>query len=1840
MRIGSKQKNAVLSPSARWKDRFHRTGLLGELSIFVSRPTFDLLRRNDDKGKTAYAVIKKFVESLRDDEAESTHTHFDNGRLSGLRLNLENESLFCMGPFNVNTEMNRASKGLLIHLEVNVDSTDDSDKTTGLEIQLRSHFEKMVAQLPLDETGSKDSENIFKILYSSDTTQINPDAYDLAAARLLPSEPLIDENYKQTTFRQFLLRQFNEVRLHDDSNKVNVEQVRAIDMYEYSKSTLLNLSGRPGTGKSTILHILVCEALLQKGPMRGERRLLYLATTLDLLREARNEIKGLLTYVYELTKNLQQDMVDCIDFVTEEDLYIRAPSSSESSIQDREALLAVLEKIRNDKPFEDNTKKWKHWTNPANVDTLQRVLRNFVYGVFGSPSEFCKWVPQGMNDQKIKQRFERPFNLLRPFDNKLAESIGSDELGSDIDALYFWDPDFSDTKLAARKVRELCHLLEKPGGLSDYLIDLKRKKMTGLWDPSGLIHRDQHEFSFHEIDEDDELKKRTQTHGWDGIFVDESQDFSIKTLSTLLSLFSNRGLHRKNNFNPFTFVAVGDEYQTIRGTLFQGGMLHINKLITDWTKVLISESVDSTHTLSENLPLPQKKSLRANYRNFEQAVAAINKIVEYMRGIAQKTGKKRAIKLNEYDVERTGVIARIPPAGASPDSENVEVWEEILRTLLGQLTDKFDSRTPVEVELKVSMIYPLEQFTNVGDVVRGLRNVIDGDVQDTVKSIFEEILEFTNHQIEKYEDKEEVLGKLSEAGLMDIASIKGLTVPTVIALQPPIVQEGDPWFVNMQRLALSLVMISRPQFGLFIAASKNNYKKLTGTYEEYNSTLPDDLNFKDRLANASVPETPPERLFNSALNNWYNKRTWQRVTELEHISGTSKEFARWLQSIHIKIRNDEINEAINELEKYEDFVSNKDDIDHYLDASRFIDKGAIFAAKFFLSMHRSLRDLLKHPGAEVHLGEIRDLWLEIEKAMVGIDERPRIAKEANAYRWMRLIFGQLAELPTGMESTPWDAYQDEQPNFESHIRAPDVVGRPRLKISPWKFSRPPHAEPEQFELWMSEETRWTPSSKILRKIANEFLQKPEHYLKRQKTEWFLNFLENDAKQMLEASTKAILCDEPDFRELHWLQSFCLNLEAIEENPNKETYFYNQLRVLLESELSANDKVAEAVSRWVLSQKSGQSIQTCLKHIASLSSEKKTRKREILRHLDTKSILIHWLNTVNVRRLVDLAPEIKFLFTVNDDGLNSAVVEELSHLLSFNNRKKQQNPPQQKKTSLQEIDYRSNKAPEEAFLNALLSINLSKDFNRFEGELLDSTKNFTERMFAGLLLHDAKSVDESRLNLLYSELTFAASHLQMNLEGEHRANEVLSWFESIKNPSGFDGAELLLKSINEVKEGAHDVAFRTLMRVMKEGSFVKMEPLFSTHPAQCIRLHKSIKPDWPYNREMSTGLNHVQTWRFGGHNWNWKKLPSSGVRADPTERFGSPDGIAAISNNIHTFTAYILLDRFVRTSPDGIDRELIEAHLIKGGALNELSALRMYDACSDPEKSINDVLTTYCDVLDLNRQMYLMHLEGGNQLVSSVPINYIPPSISREIFREYGNDLENTIDLLPRYIPGEASRPIQNAIVECEKKLKPYFLAMNNHNLRSSISQRLRPNNVDLNSPEDAIQYVSEVVDALGEATFQAYPDEIFTFPDNFYDVEFNGRRELALRFVGGSSMLTQPTQLLGWHWGWSPKPFFEFLKHRVADDEEMLIKAICREYGVPGFQKILSQKFDRDPRKLLEELEQLLEEQKVPAGIILSILRAIEENKLDASQEYIIKDKLGNLAIVDEIIELMKTESN
>ena len=118
-------------------------------------------------------------------------------------------------------------------------------------------------------------------------------------------------------FKKMILHQFNEIRLVDDSTKVNYEQVSAINRFSISDSPMQNLSGRPGTGKSTIQHILVCEYLLQPGSHQYNRKVLYLATTQALLDEAREEIKSILMNIYGLKLPSSNKLIADIDFINE-----------------------------------------------------------------------------------------------------------------------------------------------------------------------------------------------------------------------------------------------------------------------------------------------------------------------------------------------------------------------------------------------------------------------------------------------------------------------------------------------------------------------------------------------------------------------------------------------------------------------------------------------------------------------------------------------------------------------------------------------------------------------------------------------------------------------------------------------------------------------------------------------------------------------------------------------------------------------------------------------------------------------------------------------------------------------------------------------------------------------------------------------------------------------------------------------------------------------------------------------------------------------------------------------------------------------------------------------------------------------------------------------------------------------------------------------------------------------------------------------------------------------------------------------------------------------------------
>ena len=128
-----------------------------------------------------------------------------------------------------------------------------------------------------------------------------------------------------------------------------------------------NLSGRPGTEKSTIQHILVCETLLQPGESRGKRKLLYMATTKRLLDEFKEEIKSILQLVYTRPYAQASKDIEQIHFITEEvntsdQWYREIPKNRRFIIKE---CLRIDQKNNELIPRRQKA-RWKYWLEPGN----------------------------------------------------------------------------------------------------------------------------------------------------------------------------------------------------------------------------------------------------------------------------------------------------------------------------------------------------------------------------------------------------------------------------------------------------------------------------------------------------------------------------------------------------------------------------------------------------------------------------------------------------------------------------------------------------------------------------------------------------------------------------------------------------------------------------------------------------------------------------------------------------------------------------------------------------------------------------------------------------------------------------------------------------------------------------------------------------------------------------------------------------------------------------------------------------------------------------------------------------------------------------------------------------------------------------------------------------------------------------------------------------------------------------------------------------------------------------------------------------------------------------------
>ena len=1032
------------------------------------------------------------------------------------------------GPFGVEQEMEQVTNAYLVHTVSNEKIgnkgwreyfNDDNRLFSGSEAftMFLNNENSPSRRLMGSEINPSEIE---KILFKENHHIIHPSITDLTSARLLPAEPIIELaklDNSWPAFQRMINLQYLEVRISNYHFDMSYEQSRAIDRYSFKDSTMLNGTGRPGVGKSTILHMLICEALLQTGPLRRNRRCLYLATTRNLIQEAKQEVRSLLKYVYGLSESSEiTKAMDLLDFVTEEDL-IGPITPFDGLLSNR----GDLKEILFDNDYLDSLKFGNYWLDSNHqddrVDEIQRILKNFVYGVFGSPSKFCKWVPYGRDDNEIKDKFTSPMNLISP------ESVVVGDYESDMRPVYFWNPGFSydgyesgiNTKEAANRVRDFAKLLERSGGLKDYLIDPAIGKFDGLWDPSAAIsgvHDYLEEVSI-KIN-DDELAERFGKYwqsafleGYDAIFVDESQDFSVQVLSTLLKSFSKRSPKKSNSLSPFTFVCMGDEFQTIRGSLYQGQMVHINKIYTDWFNVLDSYESNNNVPLSDELSKPNKFVLVANYRNSRPTVKSMTKVINAMNELGKEKGNKRAVRLKDDGEFKDGVRSLIPN-DEGLNNQQEDDWNTILEAVKKQLNSFKKNET---VPVKVGIIHGEDKITNSGSLkklINQFNNLGNTSYVEKFRAHLEAVNEVVSARISegisKREKENEFAFYLQEIGIFDIESVKGLTLPCAVCLFPKTnFEDSTSWEKKMQDLAKSLVMISRPQYGLFVVSDPKNFELINTSKTSHEEDFKHDSSIYEYLDLSMGQLITLDDLFKRCLSNWSNRKVWEKASNKVKEYGYSdevKDFIDWMKDLHgylqvIESEHENFNRLLDDAREK---VGNiRDEIESALGTPEFLEPRNLTNLSLYSKFNHLSKRILQDEGDM----DINDLLDEIFQDIRQLANHAIISSRSN--EWIEVLRnGQIRDsrIKQDLDNSPISR-KKISPFSEPYL--PKKAEIPKFNFSPWKFNRP--SEYDYNGPWMQTGSIWTMPREVLKKLVTTKMDSNDS----NNLSWLIDCISND-----------------------------------------------------------------------------------------------------------------------------------------------------------------------------------------------------------------------------------------------------------------------------------------------------------------------------------------------------------------------------------------------------------------------------------------------------------------------------------------------------------------------------------------------------------------------------------------------------------------------------------------------------------------------------------------------------------------------------------------------------------
>ena len=606
------------TPFLRWKDRFHRGKFAkkSKFRLFLLRPTFDKLRRvskakPDEKNPPATEVeILRFIRDVMTSFDEPREWYVKRGFLT------QNQEKEITAAYISNPEKRGGLTVLFPKAKEFVGELDEE------HVPLIMEYEDGLPNRWIDSDDLPQSIELHQIpiipLESIQWTEghfVERNDGDLRESKIFPADVLLndpdDEDSDIRETLQTLRRLLAEIRVTDRGGEPSEEQAKAMNKFDLGTNPILNITGRPGTGKTTVAQIAAAEAALQPASGRArksERKVMYLTTTGNLKSEAYEEIVAIISRVYGKPE-WQQDAMNMIDVITRDDLIAELPQ------QDRRLDSRIVATLLNEMD-EVELNSIQKWWGPENPDDLFRVIQNFVYGIFGSISKFTTWYENAprragfkRSDQKGWSKIfgsERKWNLVDPSDELLP--TGRDQFP----LFRVWNPygtdDFdkltnNQLKEGYEKIRDLYNLLSMPS-FSSEMFD---ESLSGYWTYASVLDY------LSSVADSKTAKFRTDIwnkfrNSYDVIIIDESQDFTIRELACVLRVFSHRAQNKITKRSAFSFVCAGDPLQTIEGSIFNAKHSHINAVYEDWKQYLSESGAD------RGLRDPDHTELKANYR--------------------------------------------------------------------------------------------------------------------------------------------------------------------------------------------------------------------------------------------------------------------------------------------------------------------------------------------------------------------------------------------------------------------------------------------------------------------------------------------------------------------------------------------------------------------------------------------------------------------------------------------------------------------------------------------------------------------------------------------------------------------------------------------------------------------------------------------------------------------------------------------------------------------------------------------------------------------------------------------------------------------------------------------------------------------------------------------------------------------------------------------------------------------------------------------------------------------------------------------------------------------------